>query len=878
MARGRRRLSHSLGLAGALWLAAGGAAADPPTPPALLDAPPAPYPPAALAAGVEGVVGLLLHIDAEGHVTGAEVLQPAGYGLDEAAQAAALSFVFQPARQDGAAVACQLPYRYRFSLSPHGRTTPGLAPLDDLRAPALPGAEATAGLEEQASVSGQLWERGSRQPIREASIYLLAEDGRLLRELSADEDGRFSLPSLAPGRYTLRIAAPGFEVVSYANTLTPGEVVTLEARLRPEPGGYGLTVRGEDEPEIIKRSLSKEEVLGVPGVQGDVMRAVTNLPGVARAPLSTGLLIVRGSSPEDTRTHINGLWVPHIYHMVGATSVLNTEMIERLDFFPGAYGARYGRVNGGILDVFPSTGDPTHLSAVIDVDIFDAGAVVKGPAGEHASFAVGARRSYIDGLLDQAIPFFVDDTSNLSLQTAPRSWDYEAIYQRQLANGATVRLLGLGAGDSVAAILQDGDLPPSLAGGITADSLYHLAMASYDTKGRLRQHAVAGFMASSASGDLGPDVTGAYSQDALMGRYSIERDLGTRTQLALGGDVLASFFEARGRSFLPPVEGGESPPPGVGEIFETDIASQWVEGGVFAEWRQQLGRLVIVPGLRGDRFGGAKEWRAQPRLGATYALSTKTLLRANAGAYAQDPIPFELDERFGNPDLSVERSRQFSVGVVQSEARWRLDADVFYKQLDALVTRTGSGASVQELTTNGGEGWVYGAEVMLRVPPGGRWGGFLAYTFTRSLRRDGAGLDPRPFDFDQPHVLNATASVRLNEDWTLGGRWRLASGNPNTPYQGAIYDADTDLFIPIPGTPNAEREPAFHQLDLRADREVLFDTWRLRFYVEIQNAYNRANPETTIYNYNYSQQGLLTGLPILPAFGVTGTLDASLGR
>ena len=49
----------------------------------------APYPEAAKEAGIEGVVRLLIEIDAAGEVTYIEVLQPAGSGFDEAAVAAA---------------------------------------------------------------------------------------------------------------------------------------------------------------------------------------------------------------------------------------------------------------------------------------------------------------------------------------------------------------------------------------------------------------------------------------------------------------------------------------------------------------------------------------------------------------------------------------------------------------------------------------------------------------------------------------------------------------------------------------------------------------------------------------------------------------------
>jgi hypothetical protein len=64
------------------------------------------------------------------------------------------------------------------------------------------------------------------------------------------------------------------------------------------------------------------------------------------------------------------------------------------------------------------------------------------------------------------------------------------------------------------------------------------------------------------------------------------------------------------------------------------------------------------------------------------------------------------------------------------------------------------------------------------------------------------------------------------------------------------------------------RLPAFHSLDVRVDKEWRFDAWILAAYLEVQNVYNRQNPEGVQYNYDYSQSAVTPGLPILPVLGV----------
>src|SRR5512139_2013737 len=69
--------------------------------PKLLQAVAPEYPPAALAAGKTAKVKVKIHIDATGVVTRVDVLEKVGDGFDEAAVAAAMQYVFEPAEIDG---------------------------------------------------------------------------------------------------------------------------------------------------------------------------------------------------------------------------------------------------------------------------------------------------------------------------------------------------------------------------------------------------------------------------------------------------------------------------------------------------------------------------------------------------------------------------------------------------------------------------------------------------------------------------------------------------------------------------------------------------------------------------------------------------------
>jgi hypothetical protein len=76
--------------------------------------------------------------------------------------------------------------------------------------------------------------------------------------------------------------------------------------------------------------------------------------------------------------------------------------------------------------------------------------------------------------------------------------------------------------------------------------------------------------------------------------------------------------------------------------------------------------------------------------------------------------------------------------------------------------------------------------------------------------------------------------------------------------------------VGLRGEPFSRRLPLFHQLDIRIDKRWQFRSWRLSAFLDVQNVYNNQAVEALVYNYNFSQERFLTGLPIIPSLGVRG--------
>src|SRR5262249_61703321 len=126
-----------------------------------------------------------------------------------------------------------------------------------------------------------------------------------------------------------------------------------------EANPYRTLVEGDRAGDEIERhSATGEEAERIPGTRGDALRVVESFPGVARPPFGIGALVVRGSNPEDTTSHLPGPELPIIYHFGGVTSIGNSDHLERNDFPPRDIPAPLGPATRGARLPHPAAPGP----------------------------------------------------------------------------------------------------------------------------------------------------------------------------------------------------------------------------------------------------------------------------------------------------------------------------------------------------------------------------------------------------------------------------------------------------------------------------------------------------------------------------------------
>lgn len=797
----------------------------------------------------------------------------ADYGFVRAATAAVALMEFSPAEAGGEPITVRVPFVYKFKLPPPVVVTEAT----DTATAAAPGI---------VNFRGVIRQRGTRRRVSGVviTVFRKYEGKEVGFEAVTNDEGEFEFYDLAPGNWKVLAEADGYYPIRTAETIVAGQV--LQTTYFIERGSYNefdVIVEVERvKKEINRRTLTREEIVKVPGTLGDPVRVVENLPGVARTPGGGGQIIVRGSGPQDTGVFVDGVDVPLIYHFGGLRSVIPPEMVETVDFYPGNFSVRYGRFTGGVFDLHVRKLDyeENEFHGSIDISLLDAALYLKYsvPEVEGLSIAVAGRRSYIDLVLESVIP----DDAGISLISAPVYYDYQVLVSYQPTAEHDVRGFFFGSDDRLELLFDNpSDASTQIQSGnlsFGTDFQRGYLEYRYTPSEKFNNRLMVSAGRDSIDANLGTQFRFVLDLNVYQLREEAEWNVTDWLTISGGLDYQLDVVAVDVRAPRPPREGEPATNNGVEEIIETVVRdfrqlqiAPWLE----TELKFFDDTLRIIPGIRADYFGQVTEerWSVDPRVVVRYEFIDRWTVKAGAGAVHQPPLPQDLNEDFGNPDLRLQNGIQYSLGL-----EWlpldhiRIDVTGFYKDLRDLVSRTDDPDADDGpvLLANDARGRVFGLEVFIEHKFKNNFRGWISYTLSRAERQDEPGGEFRLFDFDQTHILNVVLSYLLPYNWEIGVRWRLVTGNTNTPFMGGLYDSDLDSYAGIPGPTNSERFPMFHQLDLRIDKTWVFDQFKVAAYLSLINAYNRENVEGYSYNFDFTERENISGLPILPILGLRG--------
>lgn len=838
------------------------------------------YPPAALAAGKQAKVKVRIHIDENGVVEKVDVLEPAGDGFDEAAVAAAMQYIFEPAEIDGKPGKIAVETTINFTIEQREEEAPPPPPPTEKDGPP----NHAGAMKQPITLQGEVVERGTRKKLA-GVIVSIAE---LNLDVVTDDTGTFYFHGVPPGKYTVLAVDDHYDRFKREIEISKKEALEVRVWMRPRGGNpYETVIEGaKDGMEVTKRTLQRQQLTNIPGTFGDPLRVIQTLPGIQRAPFGLGLLLVRGSNPDDTGIFLDGHEVPSLFHFLGGPSIFNAEMLESIDLYPGGFPGRFGRHHGGAvaLESRPTKSDGIHGSAKID--FLDAGGYLRAPITDDLTIAVAGRRSYIDAFLGFVLP---EPSKGAQRVVTPIYYDYQARADYNLHEHGRASLFVIGSSDSLHVLNQDPDA--AVSQNLDSAVKFLRVIGAYERPMNL------------GTGDMKFTITPAWGRDTItLDNAQSQAAAGPFTSIGVVNDDFSYRMRVKGHvaprltldtglDLLSRVTRYQALVPVDDSLVNTggvDISpSQVFRGsvlfgmGAYADLGIDVtDRLKLVPTLRFDEYvlDGIGRNSVDPRLTARYKLSDQWTLKGYVGRFSQPPQPEALDRRFGNPNVQLEHGMHYGLGYEWNPDHvWSIDSEIYYVARSNLVifsddvTTNADGSLSYVNFTNEARNYSYGFEAIIKREITEKLYGWLSYTYSRARELRHPDGNWTPTTFDQPHVLNAVASYKPGGGWELGAKFQLASGRPDTPIIDATYDADTGRYVPVRGPTRSVRDPTFYQLDLRVEHDWLFERWSFGVYLDVINALNITNVEAYQYDYRYRERSPISSFPIIPDLGVKGT-------
>ena len=297
------------------------------------------------------------------------------------------------------------------------------------------------------TLSGTITDRDTKQPLPGANIILQNTD----LGAATGMDGSYIIENIPVGSYSIRVDMMGYKSQARANIHAQANRSTIvNMALEPTILSTGDVVVTAGYFERVKdastsvRSVDIEEIRSDPVGAYDILSMMQSLPAVVSGADQSNEIIVRGGSPGENLFVMDHLDIPYPVHYPsqgsggGPVTMVNTDFIEKVDFFAGSFPARYGDKLSSVMDVTVREGSRDSRESTVSFDMSGFGATFEGPVSEKSSYLFSIKRSFLDFIIQQS-----------GLMAIPKYWTFQGKYTYDLSPKEKVYVNYLGGIDVI---------------------------------------------------------------------------------------------------------------------------------------------------------------------------------------------------------------------------------------------------------------------------------------------------------------------------------------------------------------------------------------------------------------------------------------------
>ncbi|MCU7494952.1 MAG: TonB-dependent receptor [Ignavibacteria bacterium] len=746
------------------------------------------------------------------------------------------------------------------------------------------------------SVSGFIKDQATGEFLSGTSILIyrdsLSIQGPPLKGINSNQYGYFAVPELPSGNFILIVRRLGYKTLTRELRLS-GKTPFLRLDLELESQDIRLqevVVKGRksDVGVVSSVEVSPELLSQLPSLSGevDLFRSLQLLPGLTQNnELSTGLY-VRGGSPDQTLTLLDGVIVYNPSHLGNFASTFNSDALQSVKLIKGAFPAEYGGRLSSVLDIKLRSGSKERHKGILGLGLINSHMTLEGPMNENSTYILSGRKMYYDA--------FQKLTDKNGMAPRYNFYDLNSKFSFDVSKNDFV---------SFSALLSSDKIYSSPGNQVSYDIQWQNAIASLNwsqvlSNSRFSNTSLSyvNYSFKSILDDTTSRVTSSdyYSVSDLVDlvlRKDVEFYLAGNNPGKLGMEISLHNYKLTYSdvySLLIERSYGN----------EKDITNYEAATYLQSEF-QVTSRLKVSPGLRLYFFNAQKKLNLEPRFSALYSLTDEASIK---GAFSvtnqflhlivRNDISLPTDLWYPSTDkIEPSASRQYVMGLDSyfSDKEYFFSVEGYYKDMKNLYefkdnARYNPQTSVVDLLTKG-SGEAYGLELFLNKLSGD-FSGWVGYTLSWSRRKfdelnAGQVFYPR---FDRRHDISVIATYRLTEFLSLGMTWTYATGQgytlPIGQYQIGNIDLDPNERVQFDYTKrNAYKLPAYHKLDLNLTYKFFFNSLQLETYLNVYNVYNRHNPfayyasevqkPTPDGTVSLPKFYSLTIFPFMPTVGIT---------
>jgi len=702
--------------------------------------------------------------------------------------------------------------------------------------------------------------------------------------------GYYVIPKLKRNKYYIFFRHLGYKVSIKEIDLNVQES-NLNYNVQLEAENIKLNeiiVEGEkiDKNVLSTIDVSPELLTKLPSMSGevDLFRLLQLLPGVSKSSELSNGLYVRGGSPDQTLTLVDGSIIYNPSHIGNIASRFNSNAIHDVKLIKGAFPAEYGGRLSSVLDIKLRSGTKEKEKGTLGVGVINSFFNFEGPLENSATYMVAGRIMYYDLLqnkfdknstvprytfhdLNGKVNYNLSESSIISLSAM---YSYDNMYNP--------------SADDIEYDIEWENLNIALNWlQINSKSLFLNSLLSFTNYKFSSKIGIGTNTVSSSSYYVNPNLTD------LIFRQTAELNWAMNQKLKTGFEISFHNYDLLYNEYY---DLSYEQDPYAGKDINAVEAALFLqnESVFFNSLKTNLGGRLFY-------FNDTNQLTFEPRISLSYELFYGLYIKGAAAVANQylhlitrNDIALPSDLWYpATANIQPSRSTQYVFGIDKffDEESYQTSIEFYYRDMKNIYEFKNSpeinplNNSIEDQFVQG-VGEAYGMELFFQKREG-KLIGWIGYTLAWTKRKfDDLNLG-RVFypKYDRRHDLSLAATYSLNDQITFGATFTYATG--------MRYNAPTGQFIFNPigisgpaqvlldyDDLNTNKFPAYHKLDLNFNYKLRMTKTELNFYINLYNVYNRRNAYAQFIVFSEDAEGnekvmlkRISLFPFIPAAGVS---------